>query len=117
VKRAKHVAEPLGDEAARLGRAVLRADITRHVATAAAIGTGVALPIPLVGSAAGAAVGAGIGLYKNLNTSKGGSGPMLNGPVASRDEIADLERLDDLRQRGVLTDEEFQSQKRKLLRR
>ena len=116
LQRAKHVTDPIGDEAARLGKAVLQAEMTRDVATGAAIGAAVAIPVPLAGPAVGAVFGAGIGLYKNLTRATGGSATS-NTPAASRDEITDLARLDDLRQRGILTESEFQGHKRKLLRR
>jgi hypothetical protein len=103
------------DEAARLGRAVMRSDMTRDVATGAAIGAAVAIPVPIVGPGAGAVVGAGIGLYKNL-TKSGDRSASAGGSAQVHDPIDDLARLDDLRQRGILTDDEFQAQKRKLLR-
>ena len=114
-RRAKDVAGDMADEAARLGKAVMRSDMTRDVATGAAIGAAVAIPVPIVGPAAGAVVGAGIGLYKNL-TKSGDRHASAGGSTLVHDPIADLARLDDLRQRGILTDDEFQAQKRKLLR-
>ena len=114
-RRAREVAGDMADEAARLGKAVMRADMTRDVATGAAVGAAVAIPVPIVGPATGAVVGAGVGLYKNLTKSGDRSSPAA-GPVQAQDPIGDLARLDDLRQRGVLTDDEFQAQKRRLLR-
>lgn len=113
--RTKNAAEEIAEEAARLGRTVMRTEMTRDVATGAAIGAAVAIPIPIVGPAVGAVVGAGIGLYKNLTRPSEGSSTTK--PTAgSQDPIGDLERLDGLRERGILTEEEFQSQKKKLLR-
>ena len=114
-RRAKEVAGDMADEAARLGKAVMRADMTRDVATGAAIGAAVAIPVPIVGPAAGAVVGAGVGLYKNL-TKSGDRQSSAAGSGRVSDPLGDLARLDDLRQRGVLTEDEFQAQKRKLLR-
>jgi hypothetical protein len=114
--RAKEFTDEVGDEAARLGKSVMRAEVTRDVATGAAIGAAVAIPVPIVGPAAGAVVGAGVGLYKNLTKSGEGSAAAET-PAISHHAIDDLAKLDDLRQRGILTDDEFQAQKRKLLRR
>lgn len=113
-KSAKRIAEQVGDEAARLGKEVLQADMTRDVATGAAIGAAVAIPVPIVGPAAGAVVGAGVGLYKNLTRPV--HGPVAKSAAASTDPISDLARLDDLRDRGILTEDEFKTAKRKLLR-
>lgn len=115
-RRAEAVADEMTEEAARLGKAVMRADMTRDVATGAAIGAAVAIPVPIVGPAAGAVVGAGVGLYKNLTKSSSGQSATTPSAIA-HDPIGELARLDDLRQRGVLTDDEFQAQKQKLLRR
>ena len=114
-RRTKEAAGDLAEEAARLGKAVMRAEMTRDVATGAAIGAAVAIPVPIVGPAAGAVVGAGVGLYKNL-TKSGERHASATGPAPVHDPIGDLARLDDLRQRGILTEDEFQTQKRKLLR-
>lgn len=43
------------------------------------------------------------------------SAPQQNATRASNDTISQLERLADLKERGILTDEEFQAQKRKIL--
>ena len=114
--RAKDFTDEVGDEATRLGKSVMRAEMTRDVATGAAIGAAVAIPVPIVGPAAGAVVGAGVGLYKNLTKSGRGSAAGET-PGVSHDTIDDLAKLDDLRQRGILTEDEFEAQKRKLLRR
>ncbi|RZJ43943.1 MAG: hypothetical protein EON87_11050 [Brevundimonas sp.] len=111
-QRAQDVAGGVADEATRLGKSVARADMTKDVATGAAIGAVVAIPVPIVGPAVGAVVGAGLGLYKNLTKPEG----RPTAPTQPQDVIGDLARLEDLRQRGVLTDDEFQAQKRKLLR-
>jgi hypothetical protein len=73
----------------------------------------VTLPLPVVGPATGAVVGAAIGVYKNLTTrrSSGGS-PALPEPV---DLHAEITKLDELRQKGLLTEQEFERQKRSIL--
>lgn len=43
--RAKDFTDEVADEAARLGKTVMRAEMTRDVATGAAIGAAVAIPV------------------------------------------------------------------------
>lgn len=102
----------LADETQRLGKEVVRSDLTRDAAAGAAIGAVVAIPLPLLGPLAGAVVGAGLGIYKNV-TRKSAS---LSAPAAPRVDVhAELLKLADLRDKGLLTATEFESQKRKLL--
>ncbi len=54
------------EEAAKLGKEVLKSDTVKEAAAAAAVGAVVAIPVPLVGSSVGAAVGAGLSLYKSF---------------------------------------------------
>jgi TPR repeat protein len=109
---AKRQAIGLGSEAARLGKAALRSDLAKDSATGAAIGAAIAIPVPLIGPAAGAAIGATIGAYRNLSGNKG----LSNMDVAKPSDIhADLLKLQDLREKGILSEEEFQREKIKLL--
>jgi hypothetical protein len=114
--RTKTVVDGVTEEAARLGKTVMRSDMTRDVAAGAAIGAAVAIPVPIVGPGIGAVAGAGIGLYKNLKRPAAAAAPEVAASGAP-DLAGALSQLDDLRQRGILTDDEFQAEKRKLLRR
>ena len=100
-------------EAGKLAKAVARAPLTKDVATYAAIGAAIAVPLPLVGPAIGAAVGAGLGLWRSM-TRHETSSPEVSAP--QKDPITELERLHDLKEKGIITEEEFSSQKRKVLR-
>jgi len=115
-------------EAGRLGKGALKTDMVKDAAAGAAIGAAVAVPIPLVGPIAGAVVGAGLGVYKNIK-----QGPKTERPVAlpddtsptvieaeskivpSVDKFEELSKLHDLKVKGVLTEDEFAAEKKKVL--
>ncbi|MCX7148547.1 MAG: SHOCT domain-containing protein, partial [Rhodocyclales bacterium] len=110
IAKAKAAGKSLGDEAERMGKVVARSDMAKDAATGAAIGALVAIPIPLIGPIGGAAVGAMLGVYRSITKSQ------------SRDEQtevldihSELLKLDELRQKGIITDAEFGVQKKKLL--
>lgn len=92
-----------------VAKAVARAPLTKDVATYAAVGAVVALPLPIVGSAIGAAVGAGLGLWRNMTRHETLT-PVLPDP------LAEIERLHGLHERGAITDDEFSAWKAKLLK-
>lgn len=96
------------DESGKLAKSVVRSPLAKDIATYAAVGAAIAIPLPIVGPAIGAAVGAGLGLWRNMQRIE---------PLAPPDDpIAELERLHGLKERGVITDDEFLALKRKLLR-
>ncbi len=109
---ARRTAGSIADEAGRLGKQAIRSDLAKNAAAGAAVGAVVSIPIPLIGPVAGATVGAGIGIYKSL-TQK--STPQILQAPPRIDIHAELLKLGDLRERGMLTDGEFETQKRKLL--
>jgi hypothetical protein len=102
----------VAEEAGRLGKEVVRSRMVKDAATGAAIGAVVAVPVPLVGPIAGATVGAGLGVYKNLVGKAGDT----SSQTTSIDVHAQLLKLADLRDKGLLTEAEFENQKRKLLK-
>jgi len=104
------------NEAGKLAKSVVRAPLTKDVATYAAVGAAIAIPLPFVGSAIGAAVGAGLGLWRNMTRHEATAPPSPETPPHPHDPIAELERLHGLKEKGVITDDEFLSQKRKLLK-
>ena len=110
---AKEKASAIGDEASKLGKAAVRSDLAKDAASGAAVGAVVAVPIPVIGPAFGAVVGAGLGMYKNVT--KGGSAS-ASAHALPMDIHSELLKLDDLRQKGVLSEEEFEIQKKKILR-
>lgn len=119
---AKRTADATADEAIRLGKEIARSDMAKDAATGAAIGAAVAVPIPVVGPIAGAVVGAGLGVYKNF-VKPAAKSPALTETISIQEkrivtnpEIYEaLVKFDELRQKGILTDAEFEAQKTKLL--
>jgi hypothetical protein len=108
---AKKAANAAGDEAIKLGKHAMQSDMVKDAAAGAAVGAVVAIPVPVIGPLAGAAIGAGLGVYKNLTKKESQAKEQ---PEVSKDVYAELLKLDDLRQKGIVTDAEFESQKRKL---
>jgi hypothetical protein len=108
---AKKQAVSLGNEAARLGKEAVRSDLAKDAAAGAVVGAAIAVPIPVIGPMAGAAIGATIGTYRNL-TGKSTNSVL---PQKPQDLHAELLKLQDLREKGILTDEEFQREKKRVL--
>lgn len=111
---AKKTAASISDEAGRLGKEAMRSDMAKDAASGAVVGAAVAVPVPIIGPLAGAAIGAGLGVYKNL-TKKPSGAPAPSNTAFPADIHAELLKLDDLRQKGVLTAAEFEAQKFSLL--
>lgn len=115
-------------EATRLGKEAMRSDLAKDAAKGAAAGAVVAVPVPFVGPVVGAMVGAGFGVYTNLTRPAGVSPRTANDLAApqaqvvqtvpampTKDLYAELLKLDDLLKKGILTQEEFDVQKAKVL--
>lgn len=124
----KEAASGTAARAVRLGRDALGSDFAKDAAKGAAIGAVVSVPVPLVGPVVGAIFGAGIGAFANLTRSK----PPVQQALAAiappqeaasaiemiaspKDLYARLLELDDLRQKGILTQQEFDAQKTRVL--
>lgn len=114
-KWARDTAKTVSEEAGRLGKEALRSDLAKDAASHAAVGAAIAVPIPIIGPLAGAAIGAGVGLYRNLTKLTGSTTSATQLPAPSVDVHAELLKLQDLREKSVITEDEFSSQKRKLL--
>lgn len=115
-------------EVKQLGRNALKTDMAKDAAAGAAIGAVVAIPVPIIGPIAGAIVGAGLGVYKSIGQApKDGaraSPPRLPPiqvieaeaqEVRPLDKYEELNTLYDLKIKGVLTEEEFAIEKKKVL--
>jgi hypothetical protein len=116
-------------ELSRLGKDALKTDLAKDAAAGAAIGAVVAVPIPIVGPIAGAVVGAGLGVYKNLRqTGHAAPGDPSKSQLpthvvdvqavavpSAENKFAELEKLHELKVKGVLTEEEFTAEKKKVL--
>ena len=117
-------------EVGRLGKDVLKSDMAKDAAAGAAIGAVIAVPVPLIGPMAGAVIGAGLGVYKNImrpserRAERPMHEPILQPPPvidviatdkAGLDKFEELNKLHELKVNGVLTEEEFASEKKKIL--
>ena len=111
----KKTATSLYDEVSQLGKEAIRSDIAKDAASCAVIGAVVAIPVPIIGPIAGAAIGAGLGVYKNF-TKKGQPVPVImNHASVPKDVHAELLKSYDLMQKNIISEVEFQAQKKKLL--
>ncbi len=129
INRSTGMAIDLGSRTAseviRLGKDVLRSDLAKEAGAAAAVGALIAVPLPLVGPVAGAVVGASLGFYKYFMRGVGPAvrpqnvaEPVVVDVVAvssSADRFEALNKLHELKVNGVLTDEEFTTEKKKIL--
>ena len=121
IRRTKSAINSAADEAMVLGKRAANSEMGKDAATGAAIGAVVAVPIPFIGPIFGGIVGGIAGAAMNLKS--GGSkkpAPSESKTAASAPDIDIHKRLmdlDDLRQKGILSQEEFEVEKRKLLNR
>lgn len=111
---AKKTASSIGDEASRLGKEAIRSDLAKDAATGAAIGAVVAIPLPLIGSTVGAAIGAGLGVYKNFTKTSQPAPVIIDHLPIPKDVYAELLKLDDLRKKNIISEVEFEVQKKKI---
>ena len=109
---AKKQAVSLGNEAARLGKEAARSNLAKDAATGAVVGAAIAIPVPVIGPVFGAAIGAIIGAYRSLTGKTTASGATQ---AQSQDSHGELLKLQDLREKGVLTEDEFQREKKRVL--
>jgi hypothetical protein len=109
---AKKQAVSLGNEAARLGKEAARSNLAKDAATGAVVGAAIAIPVPVIGPVFGAAIGATIGAYRSLTGKTTASGATQ---AQSQDSHGELLKLKDLREKGVLTEDEFQREKKRVL--
>jgi hypothetical protein len=95
-------------------KGTLKNDLVKDVALTAGVVAAITVPLPIVGPVTGATIGAALGLYKNLNRER--SAATTSPPSAPPPDVHDeILKLDDLRQRGLLTEAEFEKQKRSVL--
>jgi len=114
------------DETMALSKEVAQSKTFKDAAKGAGVGAVAAIPIPLIGPAVGAVIGAGAGIYLG-SRSRQQAQPQALSPsppqavlidveaVPPKDLYAELLKLGELRQKGLLTNEEFEVQKQKLL--
>jgi hypothetical protein len=109
----KKTAKSVGDETTRLGKDAMQSDMVKDAAAGAAVGAVIAVPIPFLGPPIGAVIGAALGVYRNFT--KPSAPASHQQPKVSKDVYAELLKLDDLRQKGIVSEAEFEAQKKKLL--
>lgn len=108
----KKQAITVGGAVVDAGKTVASSGIAKDVASGAAVGAVIAIPVPVIGPAFGAVVGGGMAAYKNL-TSKT---PMSYAPPAEKtDKFDELLKLQTLREKGTVTEEEFLSEKHRII--
>jgi hypothetical protein len=118
VDKAKQVAvetgQVVGDSALEAGKEVVRSKTFRNATIGAVIGAVVAMPVPFVGPLIGSILGAAIGALLGGKAGEN-SGPRV--PAPPTDLYEELRKLDAAKREGLLTEAEFEKQKRKLLAR
>ena len=116
VERAKAMAPQAGNAAVEFSKEITQTKIFQDAAKGAAVGALVTVPIPLIGPVAGGIFGGAAGVIMGL---KGGSKEeaVRLPPQVTKDLHDQLIKLNSLRQQNLLTDTEFQEQKKKLLKR
>ena len=115
----KQAVTTVADETVAMGKRAAKSEMGKDAATGAAIGAAVAVPIPIIGPIFGAVVGAGAGIAIGLMSgeSKKTDSPSRQAALGVPD--IDIHKrlidLDDLRQKGILSQEEFEIEKSKVL--
>lgn len=100
----------------------LQSDLAKDAAKGAAIGAVVGVPVPVIGPVLGAVVGAGLGTYAHMTRAKTEAPAPDDAPASAEasppeDMYSQLLKLDDLLKKGILTQEEFDTQKARVLNR
>ncbi len=108
------------NEIQHLGKDALKTDLAKDAAAGAAIGAVMGVPVPVVGPVAGAVIGAGLGVYKNIKQGiKPAHAPALPSDATTAPTVAEkfeeLTKLHELKTQGILTEDEFAAEKKKVL--
>ncbi len=111
----KKKAASVGDEVSKLGKEAMQSDLAKDAATGAGIGAVVAIPVPIIGPLAGAAVGAGVGVYKNITKPNQPTPVVIEQAAHPKDVHDELLKLEELKQKKIITQAEFEAQKKKIL--
>lgn len=101
------------NEVSKLGKEAMKSDMVKDAAAGAVVGAAIAIPVPVIGPLAGGAIGAGLGVYKNIIKKESPQQKVqIESPV---DVHAELLKFDELRQKRIITEEEFDAHKKQLL--
>ena len=111
IKISKEAAEKSGE----IIKEVSKSSLVKDVVAGAAVGAAIGIPLPFIGPVAGSVVGAGLGIYKNI-TGKGTPNYSQHAlPTDNKDVYAEILKLGDLKDKGLISEEEFEKQKNLLL--
>ena len=115
----KQAVTTVADETVAMGKRAAKSEMGKDAATGAAIGAAVAVPIPIIGPIFGAVVGAGAGIALGLRSGASKNSDNTDAKAAPQAPAIDIHKrlidLDDLRQKGILSQEEFEIEKSKVL--
>ncbi len=109
---AKDSIEILGKKSTEVLHEAVNSNTAKDIASFAAVGAVLAVPIPLIGPLTGAAIGACAGIYKNITHPK----PSENNNNHPKDIYEELLKLEELRSKKILSQTEFEEQKSKILK-
>lgn len=113
-KKLKETVVDTGNEVVCFGKEAAQSELAKD-AGAGAAGAVMAIPVPLVGPVIGATAGATLGIYKNLTRTS----PTVIAPTPFQKEPVDVRsellKLDNLKQKGIISNDEFRNMKENLL--
>lgn len=104
-----------GNEAARFCKEAAKSELAKDAGAGAAVGAVMAVPVPLVGPIIGATAGATLGIYKNSTRSEQPSTALSSNQNKQIDVYSEMLKIEDLRKKGIISDDEFSSMKENLL--
>lgn len=108
---AKDTIEVVGRKSSEVINEAMSSSVAKDAASFAAVGAVLAIPIPIIGPLTGAAIGAFAGVYKNIKN-----------PSSKKEQTSppnvyeELLKLEDLRSKNIISQDEFDDQKRKILK-
>jgi len=111
---AKTQAASVTEVATDLSKAAVKSSLAKDAAAGAAVGAVIAVPVPFIGPVLGAVVGGALGAYKNLKSNTPITSPSTDSK--SSDIYGELLKLNDLKEKGILTEEEFLREKTRILK-
>ncbi len=124
-EHAKKAANAVRDETVKLGKHTLRSDMFKDAVVGAVVGAIIGavffhfISFHFVdwntGALLGAMLVAGASVYKSLTNRSEASSRSTDNSKIGKDIYAELLKLDELKKKGILSDIEFESQKKKLL--
>lgn len=115
-EKATTVSKSLFNKSSEILNEASKSKMAKDAAAGAAVGAVVAIPVPIIGPIAGSVIGAGVGVYKNV-TGKGSNETPTEKIEIKKDidVYAEILKLGDLKEKELITEEEFNEQKKSLL--